>query len=113
MTTRREMLLALGAMALVPGCSSSGGNGIDAAPGSDAGGCGSTIELNHGHALTVPAADVAAGTAQTYDITGAAAHAHSVSLSAADFSLLRTAGMVIVTSTTGGAHTHTVTVRCA
>ena len=69
--------------------------------------------MNHGHSLTVSAADVVAGTARTYDIQGSAAHGHSVTLSVGDFTLLRTSGTVSVTSTAGGAHMHTVTVRCA
>lgn len=117
MTTRREMLLTFGALALVPACSSSSG-GTDAGPRADGGGraCASTtstISSNHGHELTVPGADVAAGTSQTYDIQGTSGHAHSVTLGAADFTVLRSAGSVIVASTAGGGHMHMVTVRCA
>ena len=114
MTTRREALLALAALATLPACGG-GGGGSDA--GRDSGGgatsCGGTIADNHGHTLTVPQADVTAGTARTYDIQGTSPHAHTVSLSAADFGLLSTTGTVIVTSSTGNAHTHMVTVRCA
>lgn len=110
MTTRREVLLALGALALLPAC------GDDDATPMDAGGaCSSTttlIDVNHGHVLTVSGADVAAGAARTYDIMGAATHTHSVTVSAADFATLASTGMVVVTSTTGAAHMHSVTVTC-
>lgn len=117
MTTRREMLSTLAALAFFPACSSSGG-GTDAGPRSDGGGSScaattSTIGSNHGHELTVPGADVAAGASRTYDIQGSSGHAHSVTLGAADFTVLRTSGSVIVTSTAGSGHTHMVTVRCA
>ncbi len=110
MTTRREALVALGALALIPAC----GTSSPAAP-TDTGpaGCRGTISSNHGHTLTVPRADVDAGTARDYDIRGSAGHTHTVSLSAADFTLLQTTGSVIVTSSSGAGHDHMVTVNCA
>jgi hypothetical protein len=109
MTTRREALVALGALALVPSC----GTSTPAMP-TDGGppGCPGMISSNHGHRLTVPQADVDAGTARDYDIRGSAGHTHTVSLSAADFTLLQTSGSVIVTSSAGGGHEHMVTVNC-
>jgi len=126
MTTRREVLFALGALALLPAC---GGDdtptpGTDAGrdtgtPPVDLGGGGSCaavtsrIDANHGHVLAVPAADIAAGTAQTYGIMGSSGHTHSVTLSATDFASLQSDGMVVVTSTTSSAHMHAITVTCA
>lgn len=109
MTTRREALVALGALALVPSCGSS-----PAAPADGGGlaGCSDTIAGNHGHVLTVPQADVDAGTPRDYDIRGSAGHTHTVSLSAADFTLLQTSGSVIVMSSAGGGHDHMVTISC-
>jgi hypothetical protein len=102
-----------------------GSPGTDAGPpGSDAGpsdtdagsaGCaapGVTIGTNHGHVLTVPPADVAAGADQTYDIRGTSGHTHSVTITAANFATLAGGGTVMVTSSNGAAHTHAVTVIC-
>lgn len=72
-----------------------------------------TIAGNHGHVLAVPKEDVAAGVDKTYDITGAAAHAHSVTVTAADFAMLAGNTSVMVTSSSGAAHTHLCTVVCA
>jgi hypothetical protein len=84
---------------------------VDAPPA----GCspGVTIASNHGHVLAVSAADVTAGQPRTYDIEGQAGHAHSVTLTAAHFQMLAQHQPVNVTSTTGSAHAHSVTVRCA
>lgn len=90
-------------------------------PEVDAGGGGScestnvTIGSNHpaAHALVVSAADVAAATDRTYDIMGASAHTHSVTITAAQFAMLASGASIMVTSTSGAAHTHTVTVVCA
>jgi hypothetical protein len=91
-------------------------------PGSDAGsdaggggGCASptpSIGTNHGHSFTVSAADVTAGTERTYDIMGTSLHTHSVTLTPANFATLATGASVMVTTSTGGAHTHMVTVSC-
>lgn len=109
MTTRREALVALGALALVPACGSSPPvTPTDGGPP----GCSALIATNHGHTLTVPQADVDAGTARDYDIRGTAGHTHTVSLGPADFDLLRTVGQVIVMSSAGGGHQHSVTVDC-
>ncbi|HEY0254550.1 MAG TPA: hypothetical protein VGC41_23645, partial [Kofleriaceae bacterium] len=72
------------------------------------------IAANHGHVLVVSKADVAAGVDKTYDITGNATHAHSVTLTAADFAKLGTMNMLIMeTSTTNAQHSHQITVSCA
>lgn len=71
------------------------------------------ITANHGHSLTVPKADAAAGKAKKYSIQGAANHPHIVSLTTAHFSTLKKGGTVTVTSTTTGGHSHSVSVKCA
>jgi hypothetical protein len=73
----------------------------------------SVIGTNHGHAITVPVADVMAGADATYDITGSSPHMHSVTVTGADFAILQACGSVMITSTSGGAHTHNVTISCA
>lgn len=72
-----------------------------------------TISANHGHSLFVPNADVVAGVAKTYPIQGTATHSHTVSVTAAQFTLLQRGKKFTVTSTTGAGHSHSVTVACA
>jgi hypothetical protein len=70
------------------------------------------IATNHGHTLVVPLADVVAGAEVTYDIQGSSGHAHSVTLTAAHFTMLQGGTQVTVTSTLGDGHDHDVTVAC-
>jgi hypothetical protein len=87
---------------------------IDAAIDAPPGACSpeTTIASNHGHVLTVSAADVTAGQPRTYDIMGGAGHGHSVTLTAAHFQMLAQNQPVTVTSTVT-LHSHSITVRCA
>jgi len=73
----------------------------------------SSISGNHGHSLTVSNADVNAALEKSYTIDGSANHSHSVTLTAANFATLSTNQQVILNSTTGNGHTHSVTVSCA
>lgn len=85
------------------------------APGTGGGapaGCTETIATNHGHVLEVSVDDVNAGVEKVYDITGSSMHSHSVTIGAADFALLAQGMPVMVVSSTGGMHTHNVTVTC-
>ena len=94
------------------GGGSSGGNNNGAGPSS----CsseGAAITANHGHSLSIAAADLDSTTARTYSIQGAAGHAHSITLSPAQLASLKAGGTVTVTSTTDFAHEHAVTVTCA
>jgi hypothetical protein len=77
--------------------------------------CGgdAVIGHNHGHALQVPAEDVAAGAEKTYSIKGAAGHDHQVTLTAEHFASLAAGGSITVTSSTVVGHAHPVTVTCA
>ncbi len=72
-----------------------------------------TIADNHGHALTVSKEDVAAAVEKVYDIKGTAPHAHSVTVTAANFATLATNTSITLTSTSAEAHTHSITVACA
>lgn len=74
-------------------------------------GTGAAIAANHGHSIEVAVADIAAGTARVYDITGEATHSHTVALTAADFAMLAANQPVTVTSSASG-HTHQVTIYC-
>jgi hypothetical protein len=76
--------------------------------------CGSTIATNHGHTLPIAVADVNSTVDKSYDITGAATHSHSVTLTAQQLAQLKAGTAVSVTSTAGGTdgHTHAVAVNC-
>ena len=138
MMTRLQFLRSLGALGLaavvVPACkkddddpSPDGGNpqNPDAKVGGTADAAidgpampqncastGATIGSNHGHAITVTAAEANAGVDKTYQIQGTSLHPHSVTITAAQFTMLRTAGTITVTSSTDAMHSHTVTVTC-
>jgi hypothetical protein len=84
-------------------------------PGGGALQCGSTgtaIAGNHGHALTIAAADLDSPTNQTYSIAGAANHTHSVTFTPAQLQALKAGQSVTVTSTTDASHEHSVTASC-
>src|SRR5688572_3554159 len=99
--TRKQFLSLLAAVAAAPLVVSCGGDddtgdGGDATDGQGgdclANGTQVTIGDNHanyGHSLTVSIADVEAGEAKTYDITGAADHDHMVTLTADHFTTLQ------------------------
>jgi hypothetical protein len=89
------------------GTGSSGGNACEQNPPAE------TISANHGHVLTVSQADVAAGTLKMYSIQGTATHDHTVTVSPGSFSMLKAGQTVSLTSTSGGGHTHGVTIVCA
>ena len=71
-----------------------------------------SISANHGHSITVSKADVAAGVEKQYDISGSATHDHSVTVTEGNFATLATNQQISVTSTTGGGHTHSVSISC-
>jgi hypothetical protein len=102
---------ALGASLLI-GCSDDDDGGGGGTPNCIANGTSATIGANHGHTMSVSMADISAAADKTYDITGAGGHLHTVTITAAQFATLAANGSVQVTSTSGGAHTHAVTVAC-
>lgn len=72
---------------------------------------------NGDHELDIPAADVAAGAEESYDIQGDnTGHGHTVTVSAAQFETLQEGDSVTVESSDLGAagndHTHVVTLSC-
>jgi len=62
------------------------------------------ISNNHGHALSIPLADIEAGADMTYSAMGTATHCHEVTLTAADFATLKGGGSVTKFSCNGGDH---------
>ena len=64
------------------------------------------------HELTVPIADITAGTDKTYDIKGQANHSHMVTITAADFATLASGGTVYKFVEAGNNQDHCVTISC-
>lgn len=116
--TRRQFLGTAITATAVAACGGDDGGGADAAVAGRncaTNGTTATIGSNHGHTITVTAGQVAAGVDMTYDIQGTSDHPHSVTITAANFATLQSNanGSIMVTSTSGGGHTHQVTVLCA
>jgi len=70
------------------------------------------VGTNHGHVFTVSLADVSAGVARVYDLTGTAGHEHRVTLEPAVFERLRAGEIVRLPSSRDG-HLHRLLVRLA
>ena len=101
---------------LIQGC---GGGGSDEAvnplpaPGpKPAGGCNDTIAANHGHVLTIAAADLDSLTDLVYNIQGGAVHNHTVTLTVANLRALKAGTVVTSTSSTATGHEHGVSITC-
>jgi len=106
--TTGVMLIALPVYSLL-GCSSSDDSSEPPKQNANANcianGTAISIGGNHGHSLTVSQGDVQAGTAKTYTIKGTSVHNHSVNLSAADFTALKSNSAISVTSSNDDGHT--------
>ena len=74
--------------------------------------CGTSIAMNHGHQMTVSAADRMAAADKTYDIAGSSDHSHTVELTAEDFTDLAGGTILSVTSSFDNGHDHEVTITC-
>ena len=114
-----RMLLGGAIVGALSSCKSSSGNTIDAGPDAPSGCIASDgvamIAENHIHSphkLVVTSADVAAGVEKTYDIMGTAGHTHMVTITAADFAMLKAGGTIMETSTVDLCHSHVITVSC-
>jgi hypothetical protein len=90
--------------------------GDDAAAGGaacDANAPRANIMSNHGHTLTIPAADAKAGANQTYMTGGTATHTHKVTVSASEFAKLESGGTSILSADPApDGHTHSISVVC-
>jgi hypothetical protein len=81
--------------------------------------CGATaISDNHGHTLTIPAADVDSMIAKTYSIEGIADHPHTITLTPVQLAQIKAMTSVTVSSSVDpspifASHFHAVTVNCA
>lgn len=113
--TRKVFLRQLTGGGLAIGLAACGG-GDDPPPTPAAAGCRSvTFSANHGHALSIPLADLDSTTAKTYSIQGAGLHDHLVTLSPAQLALLKAGQSLTVTSSEGGLtpHSHDMAASCA
>jgi hypothetical protein len=82
------------------------------APSPGATSCNDTIAGNHGHVLTIAAADLDSPVNMVYDIHGTADHTHSVTLTVANLQALKAGTTVMVVSSTTFAHEHSVSILC-
>jgi hypothetical protein len=121
--TRKEFLrsvmgAAAGAAwaALLVACGGGDEGGTPDAPSRSCTTNGTTASIgdNHGHTLSVPRADVMAGTQKVYGIEGTADHTHNVTVTPAMFAMLQSNTTIMVNSATGGTdgHTHNITIMC-
>lgn len=74
-----------------------------------------SISANHGHSLTVSKEDVDAAVEKTYTLSQASTdgHVHMVTLTANQFSTLKSNHRITANSTSNSGHSHSVTVSCA
>jgi len=112
--TRKQFLgaaLGSGAGLLLPAC---GGGGYGGSSGTPSSSCGATIADNHGHTLTIAVADLNATADKVYDISGAASHAHAVTLTLAQLAALKAGTALNVTSSPAATdgHTHAISASC-
>lgn len=78
-----------------------------------ANGTNSSIASNHGHSLQVSKSDINAGVEKQYNIKGSSSHTHTVTVSASNFTTLKSNQQIKVNSTSDDSHSHSVTISCA
>ena len=114
--TRLSLLSMLSGVAItISGCGGGGGGGSNNPGGPSNPGDGSksgAISANHGHAVTITAAELSAGGQLVLTLRGTAGvpeHTHSVALTAAEVVSIRDGARVSKVSSNTDAHDHTVT----
>jgi hypothetical protein len=103
------MALLAGVAISITGCGDDGPSSPSTQAGGGARDVMGSISANHGHAATVAAAQITAGSSVTLDIMGSANHTHRVELSAGEVSQIGSGQRVSKVSSTDQAHDHTVT----
>ncbi len=73
---------------------------------------GLVFSANHGHILTIPAADMNSSVTKTYSVQGTGGHDHQVTLSPGQIAQLRAGGMISVSTTFDAGHAHTMSGGC-
>ena len=117
--TRKEFLGGLVSAVVLAACGSGEEDDDPTPDGEEKTSCtmnGTSVEIasNHGHTLTVSKADVSAAAEKTDDIMGTSAHKHMLTISAAQFAMLKDNTSISVTSTASSdGHTHKINVLCA
>lgn len=119
-TTRKAFLNATAGgsvLLLLKACGGGGSSNTPApapapAPATTCGASGAAVSGNHGHTLSIPAADLDSAVAKAYNIQGAASHDHAVTFTPADLQKLKAGQNVTITSTTTLGHDHNVTASC-
>lgn len=106
---RKHFLVVLASGGWLVACGGGGGDGDD---DGQAAGCGTGFSANHGHTLSIPAADLDSASTRNYTTGGFADHVHSVMLSTVHLAALK-AGQPVTVQTTGGpGHEHDVSISC-
>lgn len=73
---------------------------------------GLTFSANHGHILTIPAADMTSTVTKTYSVQGTGGHDHQVTLSPGQIAQLRAGGAISVSTTFDAGHAHMMSGGC-
>jgi hypothetical protein len=113
--TRKEFLHTVAGaagLAAVVGCGGSDDKTVDAPPGV----CTTPVAAvatadGHSHTVTVPIADVNAGVEKTYTLSDVG-HTHMITITAAQFTMIKAMTPVTVTSTNSTTHNHMVMISC-
>ena len=110
-TTEWVLAVLAGATITISGC---GGDDNNPGTGPTGGGGQSgdevgAISANHGHSVTVTAAQITAGNAVTATLTTGNGHTHTINLTAAQVVAIGQNQRVSVTSSTDAGHNHEVT----
>lgn len=113
MPDRKTFLVQLagGSLGLMlGGC---GGGGSDDPPVVPAAACGRfDFSANHGHTLSLSAADLDSTVARTFSVQGSAPHSHQVTLSPAQLAALKAGQSVVLTTTVAELHSHDMSGSC-
>ena len=113
MPDRKTFILQLaggGLGLMLGGC---GGGGGEDPPVVAAAACGRfDFSANHGHALSLSAADLDSTVARTFSVQGSAPHSHQVTLSPAQLAALKAGLSVVVATSVDATHSHDVSGSC-
>ena len=116
MLDRKEFLTGIAGVTFTLIVTACGGDDSEGSTGGGDGDCKddihTTITNNHGHSLSIPAADFDAGQSKTYSIKGTSDHDHSVTLTADDFTNLKSGKTATKESTNSSGHNHPMQIIC-
>ena len=110
-TLQSAMAILSAATITISGCGGGSSPAPSPSPNPNPGGgdVSGAIDGNHGHTATISSAILTAGNAIQLDIRGGADHPHTVSLTAAEVTMIGARQRVAKTSTNDQGHSHTVT----